>query len=54
MRRRRDDGIVREIVRGKSPRTPFVLFAAVNFGLLLLAALITLLTFFALFLAGVL
>jgi hypothetical protein len=51
---RRDEGIVRELARGKSSRTPFMLFAAVNFGLLLLAAVITLITFLALFLAGVL
>lgn len=53
-RRRREEGLVREVVRGKSSRTPFVLFAAVNFGLLLLAAVITLIALLAVFLAGLL
>lgn len=52
--RRRREGIVREIARGTSARTPFALFAAVNLGLLLLAAVITLIALFALFLAGLL
>jgi hypothetical protein len=45
---------VREVVRGKSSRTPFVLFAAVNLGLLLLAAVITVMALLALFLSGTL
>ena len=45
---------MREVVRGTSSRTPFVLFGAVNVGLLLLAAVITLIALLALFLMGLL
>lgn len=48
-----NDGLVRELVRGKSSRTPFVLFAAVNLGDFL-AAVITLIALLALFVSGTL
>jgi hypothetical protein len=57
--KRGNDGLVREVLRGevlrgKSPRTPFVLFSVVNLGLLLLAAVITFIALLALFVPGTL